>query len=89
MSRVNSVTRTEYGAEPGYRWHRAEWVTRGPGVRAIRYQTDYDLTVFLRNVAVAGGLEVARRIGRVGSSDVQPWFHMGTSDEHVPPRSAE
>lgn len=59
---MNIVTWTVYGGEPTG-WHRAEWVTRSPGVRAIRYETDFDLTCFLRNVAVAGALATAWRLG--------------------------
>lgn len=55
---MNIVTGTTYGGEP-VGWHQAEWVTMNPGVKAIRYETDYDLTVLLANLSIAGGLELA------------------------------
>ena len=59
----NIVTWTEYGGSPTG-WHRAEWVTRSPGIRAIRYETDFDLTCLFRNIAIAGGLATAWRDGQ-------------------------
>jgi len=57
---VNIITSTTYGDDPAI-WHRAEWVLTGPGMKAIRYETDYDLTVLLANLSIAGGLELAWR----------------------------
>lgn len=62
---MNIIVRTEYGREPAYHWHRAEWVAIEPGVRKIRYETDFDVTILLRNIAVAGGLTKAYIDGRV------------------------
>ena len=59
---MNIVTTNAFGDEPSG-WIRAEWVTLRPGVRMIRYQTDYDLTVFLRNIAVVGALARAWQLG--------------------------
>lgn len=59
---MNIVTGTTYGGQP-VGWHRAEWVTTSIGMKAIRYETDYDLTVLLANLSIAGGLELARRGG--------------------------
>lgn len=64
---VNVVTTNVFGDEPDG-WVRAEWVTPRPGVRMIRYQTDYDLSIFLRNVAVAGALCAAWKCGRNDST---------------------
>ena len=63
MSEVaNIVTAAAHIDEPE-NWHRCEWVTQRQGSRVLRYQTDYDLSIFLRNVAVAGALELAFRHG--------------------------
>jgi hypothetical protein len=61
---MNIITHVRYGggSDP-LTWHRAEWVTTGAGVRAIRYETDYDLTTLLRNLSVAGGLALAWKMG--------------------------
>jgi hypothetical protein len=64
---VNIVTWTEYaerGKPTPEGWHRAEWVTLSPGLRAIRYETDFDVSIFLHNVSIAGALSLARNQGR-------------------------
>lgn len=65
---MNIVTSTIYADAPVRadgtpRWHRAQWEALKSGMRAIRYETDYDLTTLLHNLA--GGLERAFRLGDV------------------------
>lgn len=64
------ITWTVYGDEPP-NWHRAEWVTLRPGLRAIRYETDYDVSILFHNLAVVGGLERMRRSVGIWESNTE------------------
>lgn len=57
---ANIITITTYCDEPRS-WHRCEWEC-STGMRRLRYETDVDLTIVLRNLAAAG--ECARRDAR-------------------------
>lgn len=63
------ITVCTYGAEPAH-WNYCEWVFTEPGVKKIRYQTNYDLTILLHNLYVVMGLAAERRRGFLAACKV-------------------
>lgn len=45
-------------------WDRGGWVATGPGTMALKWETDFDLSIVLRNIAVVIALSAAEQRGR-------------------------